>query len=164
MNPSQIREEVIDGRRLFFVGRDVSRVGISDIDQWITVDSSHHMLFDEVHENLGDIVVNRFVQGVHLQNGYYVEVICNPFFVGDNAWRVTQFYPQICDLVIIRGDGGHQDEEVIWRTRHNVTDEYPARNRELKLFSSPEEAVAFLYAVGVHIPDEVPVSSDYDHN
>lgn len=166
MNPRRIREEVIDGRRLFFVGREVSRVGISYIDHWHTVDASHHMIFDEVHENLGDIVINQFIQGIHLQNGYYVEVIRN-LFVGDNdsaVWRVTQFYPQLRDLVIIRGDGGHQDGEMMWSTRYNVTDDYPARDTEMKLFPSPEEAVAFLFAVGIHIPDEVPDSSDYDHN
>lgn len=165
MNPRRIREEVIDGRRLFFVGREVSRVGISYIDHWHTVDASHHMIFDEVHENLGDIVMNRFVQGIHLQNGHYVEVTRFPF-MGDNdsvGWRVTRFYPQICDLVIIRGDGGHQDGEVMWSTRYKAND-YPDRGNEMKLFPSPEEAVAFLFAVGIHIPDEVPDSSDYDHN
>lgn len=138
----------VDGRRLYFIGHH--RGNDLGLDSWRNISRHHGLVYNEVHENLSTVPTVPDRQGVFLEDGRFFELRCREERFSKTPtkkWLVTRYFvnPGIETCVMSEVTGQIEWKKVC-----------PSP----KLFSSIEEAVAFLYAVGVHIPNEVPVSSD----
>lgn len=134
----------VDGRNIYFVGRDVEHVGVRDIDMWVKSNANVRVVFDEHHECLSTLPpLDSFYQGVVvLPNGMYAGIIRHEIGVdavrqgGSPRWRIGRYLPNGTSLVLFEKPNGTLVWEGLSYLRHT--------DLILKLFPSPEEALAFL--------------------
>lgn len=142
----------VDGRIIYFVGREVEHVGVKDIDIWIKSNANVRVVFDEHHECLSTLPPLHFLyQEVILPSGICAGIIRHGY--GFDAirpgvpatWRISRYLPNGTTLALFEEPNG----TLIWEGLSHLT--FRHSDLILKLFPSPVEALAFLVRV-----DDIP--------
>lgn len=135
----------VDGRIIYFVGRDVEHVGVRDIDMWVKSKANVRVVFDEHHECLSTLPpLDFFYQGVVLPNGIYAGIIRHEIGVDavrpgvPATWRISRYLPNGTTLALFEEPNG----TLVWEGLSHLT--FRHSDLILKLFPSPVEALAFL--------------------
>lgn len=122
----------VDGRRLYFIG--YHRGNDLGLDSWRNISRHHGLVYNEVHENLSTVPAVTDRQGVFLEDGRFFELRYREGRFSKTStkkWLVTRYFvDRVIDTHVMCEVMGH----IEWKKV------FPSP----KLFSSIEEAVAFL--------------------